>query len=55
MIYTKKKKSQKNNWSQRIRAWKEQVSREQLFQEQISRHLNAVYSGEKQAKHQQKD
>jgi DNA phosphorothioation-dependent restriction protein DptG len=55
MIYTEKKKSQKINWYQRMRTWKEQVSREQLFQEQICQHLNAVFSGEKQFKKKQED
>lgn len=47
MIYIQKKKTQKTKWNQRLRAWKEQVSREQHLQEQISQHLHNVFSGKR--------
>lgn len=43
MIHFSEKKTYSRSWKQRMKAWKEQVSREQLFQEKISQHLNDMF------------
>jgi hypothetical protein len=42
MISVSEKKTQKTNWKKRLKEWKEQATREQNFQELVSKHLNQL-------------